>query len=625
VPGIGSTWFRTAIKADDYNFAYDVQPTVLGGNLAPVFGMIIELKGIDKLDEALDFVKKAAKQAHRGLDGGSWADIEEEKARNKARFLEGLEQLTARTNQMGELIQFDTETDFDSSEVYLLKEMERNVDFDGANAAKQVKKALDWNNAKVVVFKASKPGIRGDKRTKLKFETKSHDKKEIPEIDPREAKRPLKVAADFKVFDAVRRIEMPNGMKVVLLPLDTPFPLVSASLIFDVGVVHSGSTPGLAGLAARFRRLPIDAERFQRAGIDAGGFATSDHTLFFSSGLDIYLPEIVASLERIIAAGEYSQAGVEGFQKNFRESFKRRDRQQRWEYERQQYTSLYGPDHPYTKNQLLTPDSVAGIGKDKLEDFRRTHYTAGNATLVIAGKFGRPVEEVESLVRSTFGSWDRSRVDEPISPAHRERTVPEFIGVVGDELPQMEISMMYPAPAGIDGQEAARRVLTEMLNLRMGDLRFKLGSTYGVYARRGPQIGPTSYDMGGTVDAPRAGESLKAMREGVESLRQGVNFDIDFVRARRSLIENLLGQSTVSGEMVNRLGTIEMFGLQGDYYEQLIKQIAAVSPAQVKMLIAKELDPKSEIVVCLADRATLERSFQEAGIEQVKIVEPDYR
>jgi predicted Zn-dependent peptidase len=148
---------------------------------------------------------------------------------------------------------------------------------------------------------------------------------------------------------------------------------------------------------------------------------------------------------------------------------------------------------------------------------------------------------------------------------------------------------------------------------------------YGVYARRGPQIGPTSYDMGGTVDAPRAGESLKAMREGVESLRQGVNFDIDFVRARRSLIENLLGQSTVSGEMVNRLGTIEMFGLQGDYYEQLIKQIAAVSPAQVKMLIAKELDPKSEIVVCLADRATLERSFQEAGIEQVKIVEPDYR
>jgi zinc protease len=623
--GLGSTWFRTAIKADDYDFAYSVQPLVLGGNLAPVFGMIIELKGMDKLDDAIDFVKKAAKSAHRGLDGGSWEQLEEEKARQKASFLESLETLTARTNTMGELIQFDRDTDFDSSEVYLLKEMQRAVDFDGSYAASQIKKYLDWDKAKVIVFKASKTGIRGDKRSKLKFETKSHEKKEIPEVDPREAKRPLKVAADFKIFEGVRRFEMSNGMKVLLLPLETPFPLVSARLTFNVGAVHSGGVPGIADFAASFRSLPMDAERFARAGISAGGFTTSDHTIFLSGGLDIYLPEIVSALERIVAAGEYSQEGLEGFQKNFRESFKRKDRQQRWEFDRQQLTALYGPDHPYTKNELLTPESVNGIGKDKLEEFRRVHYTAGNATLIIAGKFDRPIDKVEALVRSTFGSWDRSRVDEPIAPDQRARTVPEFIGVVGDELPQMDVAIQYPAPAGIDGQEAGRRVLAEMINLRMGDIRFKLGSTYGVYAGRGPRVGPTAYRMGGTVDAPRAGESLKAMRAGIQSLRDGVNFDVDFVRARRALIENLLGQSTVSSEMVARLATIEMFGLQGNYYDQLIKQIAAVSPAQVKMLITQELDPKGEIVVCLADRPTLERAFAEAGIEQVKIVEPDYR
>jgi predicted Zn-dependent peptidase len=68
-----------------------------------------------------------------------------------------------------------------------------------------------------------------------------------------------------------------------------------------------------------------------------------------------------------------------------------------------------------------------------------------------------------------------------------------------------------------------------------------------------------------------------------------------------------------------------MFGLKQNYYDQLIKQIAAVSPAQVKALIAKELDPKNEIVVCLADRPTLEKAFAEAGLDQVKIVEPDYK
>lgn len=623
--GLGSTFFRTAIQADDYDFAYSVDATVLGGAEAPVFGMIIELKGHDKAGEALEFIKKAARQAHRGLDAGTWEQLEEEKARSKASFLRSLETLTARTNTLGELVQFDRETEFDSAEVYLLKEMERNVAFDGAYAAAQIKKALDWDRAKVILFKASKTGIRGDRRTKLTFQTKSHDKKEIPDVDPREAKRPLKVAGDFKVFESARRFEMGNGMKVVLLPLETPFPLVSARLIFDVGDVHSGGVPGLADIAASFRRLPMDAERFARAGIGANGGTTSDHTIFVSGGLDIYLPEIVAALERIVAAGEYSQRGIEGWQKNFKESFARKDRQQRWEFQRQLVTAVYGPEHPYTRNALLTPESVMAIGRDRLEDFRRTHYTAGNATLIIAGKFDRPVEQVEKLVRDVFGGWGRSRVDEPIGPQQRERTAPEFIGVVGDEGPQMSVAMAYPAPAGIDGQEAARRVMAEMLNLRMGDIRFKLGSTYGVYAGRQPRVGPTAYQIGGDVDAPRAGESLKAMRDGVESLRQGVNFDVDFVRARRALIENLLGVSTVSSEMVARLGTIEMFGLPVNYYDQLVKQIGAVSPAQVKMLIAKELDPRNEIVVCLADRATLVRAFEEAGLDQVKIVEPDYR
>jgi zinc protease len=445
--GLGSAFFQTAIKADDYEFAYSVDPIFLGGNLAPVFGMAIELKGIDKLGEALDFVKKAAKAAHRGLDEGTYEQLEEEKARQKASFLEQLETLNARTNIMGELVQFDTDTNFDATgedNVYMLNEMKRSVEFDGAYAAAQVKKYLDWDKAKIIVFKASKTGIHGDKRSKLKFETKSHDKKEIPEVDPREAKRPLKVAADFKIFEGVHRFEMSNGMKVVLLPLDTPFPLVSAELIFNVGDVHSGGVPGLADFAARFRRLPMDAERFSRAGIGAGGGTSSDHTIFRSSGLNLYTPEIIAALERIIAAGEYSQMGIEGFQKNYKESFKRRDRQQQFEYQRQIVTAIYGPDHPYTKNALITPESIGLLGKDKLEAFRREHYTAGNATLIVAGKFDRPVEKVEALVRSTFGSWDRSHVDKPIGPDQRDRTAPEFIGVVGDELPQMSVAIAYP-------------------------------------------------------------------------------------------------------------------------------------------------------------------------------------
>ena len=43
---------------------------MLGGELAPLFVIRIELKGMDKLDEALEFAQKAAKQAYRGWDEG---------------------------------------------------------------------------------------------------------------------------------------------------------------------------------------------------------------------------------------------------------------------------------------------------------------------------------------------------------------------------------------------------------------------------------------------------------------------------------------------------------------------------------------------------------------------------
>jgi len=50
--------------------------------------------------------------------------------------------------------------------------------------------------------------------------------------------------------------------------------------------------------------------------------------------------------------------------------------------------------------------------------------------------------------------------------------------------------------------------------------------------------------------------------------------------------------------------------------------VAAVSPAQVKALIASELDPKTEVVVCMADRKTLEKAFKEAGLDNARFVEP---
>src|SRR5262249_7934578 len=96
--GLGGLLGRLAVQARAYDFAYKVEPAILGGQLAPLFLVRIELKGLDKLDDALDFAKRAAGQAHRGFDTGNSTELEEDKNREKARFIESLERLSDRSD-----------------------------------------------------------------------------------------------------------------------------------------------------------------------------------------------------------------------------------------------------------------------------------------------------------------------------------------------------------------------------------------------------------------------------------------------------------------------------------------------------------------------------------------------
>jgi zinc protease len=618
--GINSVFFRTASKAQQYEFANSVSPAILGGQLAPIFTLIIELKSMKNYDEAIEFVRKAAKSAYRGFDEGSKEQIEEGQNVAKADFIAGLEPLAERTNLIGDEVQFNTKFDFDSSDVYMFKLLDKYGQFDGEKVANAVKRSIDPNKMRIVVFKPSKEGIKGDKRAKVKFEQKSHDSREVVDVDPKEAKKPIKLQKDIKGLSAAQRFTLGNGMNVVLLPIKS-MPLVAANLMFNnAGDAATPNEPAVASAAARFLALPLDAEAFQRTGINVRCRSDEDMAVCGTHGINIYLDLMLNGLDRLIVAGEYSQTQIESYQKSLKNNYDRASIESD-EFTRQMQTALFGPDHPYTKTAIETPEFASKISKDRLDTFRRANYVAGNATLVVVGDFD-PVQ-AEKQVRSIFGGWGKGTPASAIGTAQYQRSGPAFIGVIAKEEPQLTVAIAYPSPAGLDGQGGARRVLTEMLNLRMGDVRFKLGATYGVYARLASHTGPSNYEMGGTVDAPRAGEAIKAMRDGVNMLRSDEGFSpVEFVRARKKVLQSLLGLSTVTQELAYRLTSMSKFGLAPTYYNTLLQQIAAASPILLKSMVASELNPNNEVVVVKGTREQLEKAFKDAGITDVKYVEP---
>lgn len=606
---------RLTRLAEEWDFASEVSVEIVGGSLAPVFALIVGLPPGGDVDRALDYIWRVTSRAHWGL--GNLDFDREAKNRIKMDFVAGIEGMAGRAARVADAIQFPTgEVDFGAiGQEYLLAEFKRIDSLTADGYGDFVKNTLDRDKAVVVVFRP-KAGGTGDIRAALEYSAGGHGDRVDPLVDPAEARRPLPAPRGRLILDSAERYTLANGMRVILLAYDG-LPLVRARLVLDAGAAVEPQA-GLAAVAAELLQPPAGANFGYWVSVEQD--AGRDVTEFTSSGLNIYTDVVIEALERTVATGTYDQEAIERLRKRIRRGYESPAARRTLAYRRAIDAALYGEDHPYTTNGLPTPASIEKIGRDAAMSFKRDNYSAANATLIVVGNFDKA--RAKEKIQDAFGGWKSERRN-GAPPTAARRSGPVHAGVVGPDEQQMEIAIAYPAPPGRDGQHAARLVIAAMLNDAMGAVRTELGASYGVYASRTDNVGPNSYRMGGRVDSARAGESLSVMRAQVEALRRGEEFDRRMALARRDVLRLLVAESTDTRAMVERLARIAAFGLGPDAYDSLIRHVAAVSPAQVKALIAEELAPEREVVVGMADRPTLEKAFRAAGLSSVRYIEPE--
>lgn len=615
---LGALSNRVSLFGDRWDFATSVTPQIIGGRRAQVFVIAVELKNEGKRSQALDFIWKAARSAHRGI---KFADFRISKIQWRADFVMDLESLPSRTNLLGDLVQFYNNMPWNSEEQLWRQRFDAIEAIDESHIADVMKRVLNPKHAVVVDIKASAEGIAGDARASLRFTpTASHDVGRSADVDEAEAHKPFGLPQNVDLLSGATRFTLKNGMNVVLLS-SSSMPVVSARLVFDVGSAHEpAKQAGLARVTARMLRS-LDSADIERQFVRSRGSVGSDHTVITAEVVDIYMDALLEDLERTVTVGGYSQRAIESWQKRMRYQLKSRQQRENQTFRSEVVKAIFGPEHPYATRGMLTAKSVGAIGRDAAMKFKRKHYSAANATLILTGQFD--VAKAEKLIRKRFSGWRKGHEDEPTPSAISDRDQPVHIGVVAENRPQMQVAIAYPGPAGIDAGHAIRLILREMLTLRMGAIRHELGASYGVYANWSPAQGPSMYVMGGEVDAEKAGESLVAMRRGIDDLRKGYSgFDADFVQARRRVIQALLGQSTVSSSVASRLDTLARFDLPADHDTKLLRRVARAKPVQVLALAQKELKPEREAVICLAERGTLEAAFAYAKLADPQWVEP---
>jgi zinc protease len=326
-------------------------------------------------------------------------------------------------------------------------------------------------------------------------------------------------------------------------------------------------------------------------------------------------------MERTLAVGDYEQEAIESWQERFKSAHKLQSVRANEAWGNAMAAATYGPEHDWTLKGSATGKTISNLGRDAAKAWAKKHFVANNATLTLVGSFDPEV--AKKHIAKYMGAIPSGKTDPEIN-APFQASGSKALGVVKKKDPQTTIQIRYRGPVGINEDElAARMILGQMLNQRMSKLRTKLGSTYGAYAGIGISNGPRAYQLGGSFDTLRVGESLTAMRKEVNDLRQGMGFNLDFVEARRTLLKKYLAESVTTGALASKLGNVVKFKLGLDYSDKLVKAIATATPAQVKIVMAKDLNPKNEVIGIFGDKETIEKAFKEAGIEDAEIVEPE--
>jgi zinc protease len=628
----GSLSARAGKFARDWDFAASAGAFVLGadeenavgGPNAPVLILVAELYKNSDINKAFDYMWKAAERAHWGVkdaEDAMGSQDSDSVAVQKAAYIMNLEPLSARTEEVANLMQFGKGVEFTSSDTFILHRLSQidKVDVDGLRSF--VEKNLAKSRGVELVFRADKAGKKADTQGagKLAAAVDVYGSQENALVSPGEADKPVAYPKEPGILATAKRYQLPNGMNVVLLPYKT-LPVMVARLEFAAGSAHEpANLRGVALAASGFLRTPPGADAFARLGISIGSGSGAQTSFFSARGITLYQREMIHALERWITAGVYDQESIEDWQKGLEKSYKLPTARQGEAFSLAVTEALYGPKHPYALTGDPTRASYKKLGIDALNVFRRKHYSAANATLYVVGNFD--VDAVKGSIKEHFGGWGRGHKDKPVLVRADKRGAAVYLGAPGRDVLYTQIQFMFPRPMGIDERLPHRLLASQMLQQAMGRVRTRLGSTYGISGGWGPSVGPSSYFVGGTCESAQAVDTLAYIREEIENLRKGTNHEVEFVRARRAVMKSLLGRATMTGSIAGALANQQAFGLPPDSQWRVMKQVATAKPADVLRVLEHDLDLEKAVVALSADDKVLRKLFDSLGVSDPKIIE----
>jgi zinc protease len=270
--------------------------------------------------------------------------------------------------------------------------------------------------------------------------------------------------------------------------------------------------------------------------------------------------------------------------------------------------TLYSHDHPYGRTGIGDEKAIRSLSVDDLRKFHSAYYRPNNAMLVIVGDV--TVQMMKPKLEALWGSWQKGSVPALSLPAItqlQKRTV-SLVDKPG--APQTEIRLgLIGVPRVTDDYYAIlvmNTILGGSFSSRLNqNLREEHGYTYGAGSSFGFRMLAGPFLASASVHTAKTDSSLmEFMKELNGMLKPIPQEDVD--RAKNYVALGFPSDFQTVGDIAGKIEEMVIYNLPDDYFNNFIKNVLAVTKADVERVAKKYILPDKMAVILVGDRKEIE-------------------
>ncbi|MEZ5012872.1 MAG: pitrilysin family protein [Chitinophagales bacterium] len=324
-----------------------------------------------------------------------------------------------------------------------------------------------------------------------------------------------------------------------------------------------------------------------------------DDTSVHITCLGKYLSRILPVVEEILTDAIYPEEELHLFVQRQQQRLRVSAQNTDFHANRAFQKALYGVEHPYGY-AMEEPDLFA-ISRQELQDFHRTHYLPGTATIFIAGNVQN---DTLALLEKHFGKQKRTSIVSPFEqivakPATDKKifidkadSVQSSVRIGGPIIPKTHpdfpgLNVLITAFGGYFGSRL------------MSNIREEKGYTYGIYSTVSHHTHASYFSIETEVGNEVCDAAIAEIYHEMRRMREEKMPEAELAKVKSYMMGSMLRATDGPFNRINVIRNMIQSGLTPAYYDDIVSAILNATPEHMQLLAQKYLNEKDMYeVVC---------------------------